>query len=127
MADAVLPFLQALEEADKLFGRQRRTKLSGGPAGADRIKGGGTDAHLKVREHAKQVAAFGVITIQSSGFVPAFSVTWAIGFATTEPTGPRSRCQANHGCARAWSAQCGLLLCRRAARRRRSGRCGPRR
>ena len=43
--------------------------------------------------HDVQLAAFGVITIQASGFVPAFSVAWSIGFATTEPTVPRSRCQ----------------------------------
>ena len=64
MADAVLPFLQALQEADELFGRQRRAELGGGPAGADGIKGGGADADLEVGEHAEQVAAFGVTCVR---------------------------------------------------------------
>ena len=60
MADAILPFLQALKEADQLFRRQRRAELGGGPAGADGVKGGGAYADLEVGEHAEQVAAFGM-------------------------------------------------------------------
>ena len=60
MADPILPFLKAFQQTDELLRGEGSAELGGVSAGADRIKGGGTNAHLKVREHAKQVAAFGV-------------------------------------------------------------------
>jgi hypothetical protein len=60
MADTGLPFLQAFQKTNKLLGRERGAELGGRTAGADRIKGGGTDADLEVGEDAEQVASFGM-------------------------------------------------------------------